>query len=126
MLPGFALFTIGFVILFALLASVNALAKSKQFSAFAALASGKAGSGKRALFFLGCGLLFLGACGTFAGVGMSDADRAKACKEMCVGQGHTSGRIGPASNPDPKRPRPACLCEGGSTHLEVPADSLSY
>jgi hypothetical protein len=126
-LPGLALAAIGFAVLFGLLASVSALAKSKQLSAFGALASGKAGSGKRSLFFFGIAAMALGMCGTFAGVAKSDGERAKACQRTCVERGYGDGRIGPSANPDPKRPGPACTCSGGAsaaTPFELRADEL--
>lgn len=126
MLPGLALFAVGFVVFFVLLASVGALAKSKQFAAIGALASGASGSGKRTLFFISLLLLVTGALGTFAGVAASDGERARACTALCVSRGNISGRIGAATTPDPKRPQPACLCEGGAPSWETPADTLTF
>ncbi len=126
LLPGLVMFGAGFVVLFGLLASVGAMARSKQFSALAALASGAHGGSKRAAFFIGWALLFSGACGTFGGVAKSDAARADACTAWCVSRGHTTGRIGAASNPAPKHPKPACLCEGGATPLEVSVEALVF
>lgn len=126
LLPGVALFATGFVILFALLGSVGALAKSRQFSAMRQLASGVSGSGKRAWFFASLGLLAVGMCGTFAGVARSDVKRARACTALCVSRGHTTGRIGAATHRDPRRPQPACLCEGGAAPFETPVSALVF
>lgn len=126
LLPGLVLFALGFVILFGLLGSVGAMAKSKQFAAMRDLAKGVNGGGKRALFFVSLLLLAIGMCGTFAGVGQSDLQRANACTALCVARGNTTGRIGPATHPDPKRPSPACLCEGGAPNFETPANALEF
>ncbi|MGV3624613.1 MAG: hypothetical protein ACO1OB_27585 [Archangium sp.] len=126
LLPGLVLFALGFVILFGLLGSVGAMAKSKQFAAFRDFAVGQHGGGKRALFFVSLALLAIGMCGTFAGVSRSDYERANACTALCLARGNTTGRIGPSRTPDSKRPRPACLCEGGAEFFETPADSLAF
>ncbi len=126
LLPGLALFFAGFAILFGLLVSVGAMAKSKQFAALGGLASGANGSGKRSLFFVSVALLVGGALGTFAGVAWSDVERAKACTALCLSRGNTSGRIGPATQPAPKHPRPACLCEGGAAPWETSVDALTF
>ncbi len=125
-LPGLALFAAGFVVLFGLLAAVGALAKSKQLPALRGLASGAHGAGKRRLFFVACGLLAVGACGSFAGVARHDARRARACVALCVERGHSSGRIGPASTPAPKHPVPVCRCEGGDAPWEVSVRALGF
>lgn len=120
---------VGFVILFGLLGSVSALAKSKQFSAMGALASGKVGSGKRALFFFAVVSMVIGTCGVFGGVAMSDGDRAKACQRACVDSGYGQGKIGSSAHPDPKRPVAACTCTGGAnaaTPFEIRTDALVF
>jgi hypothetical protein len=128
MAPGLGLAMIGFVLFFVLLGSVGALAKSKQLSALAFMASGKAGGGKRVLLFLAFGLMFFGACGTFAGVARSDGDRARACTQTCAARGYETGRIGkPTQFADPKHPKPACICEKANrVPLEISVDELSF
>lgn len=128
LLPGLALAAVGFVVLFGLLASVSALAKSKQFDAMRALASGHAGPAKRGLFFFSVVAMAFGACGVFGGVAASDGDRARACQRACIDRGYAEGRIGPSAHPDAKRPVPACTCTGGadgSTPFEMRADELA-
>jgi hypothetical protein len=61
------------VIFFYLLASVGALAKSKQFGAMGDLSSGRHGSSKKWLLLLAIGLMFFGVCACFVGVGAHDA-----------------------------------------------------
>jgi len=129
LLPGLAIAAVGFAILFGLLASVAALAKSKQLSAFGTLASGRAGAGRRALFFIALAAMGIGTCGVFGGVARSDGERAKACQRVCVERGYAEGRIGSSAHPDPKRPAAACLCSGGAsggTPFETRADELSF
>lgn len=126
LMPGLGMAAVGFALLFSLLASVSALAKSKQLGAMSALASGGAGQAKRFLFFVAVFAMVLGACGTFAGVARSDGERLKACQRSCRDRGAQDGKIGPSANPDPKHPRPACLCEGGSAVPEIAADDLVF
>lgn len=128
-LPGMVLAGIGFVILFVLLASVDALAKSRQLAAAGHLASGRAGPGKRVLFFIAVALLVVGALLSFAGVAASDARRTRVCTETCIAKGHRRGVIGPSKEKHPQRPSAAafvaCACTGGTAPpVELRADSL--
>ena len=127
--PGLALAALGFIVLFGLLASVSALAKSKQLGALGTIASGQAGGAKRGLFIFAVIAMVAGSCGVFGGVAASDGERAKACSQLCTSSGYAEGRIGAASKPDPKHPSPACICSGGAsaaTPFETPADSLVF
>ncbi|HVH41897.1 MAG TPA: hypothetical protein VM925_06120 [Labilithrix sp.] len=129
LVPGLAIAAVGFAVLFGLLASVSALAKSKQLSALRAIASGREGSGKRALFFFAVAAMTIGSCGVFGGVAKSDGERANACQRMCVARGYAAGRIGRSATPDPKHPKPACTCTGGvtgATPFETSADDLAF
>lgn len=129
LLPGLVVAGFGFLVLFGLLASASALAKSKQLSAIGDIAAGRAGGGKRALLFLAFGMMFFGTCGVFGGVARSDGERAKACVQACTVRGYPGGRIGRPSEPaDPKHPRPACLCDRTEAlaPLEIPADELTF
>ena len=92
LLPGLAIAAFGFIVLFGLLASVRALAKSKQLSALATMASGQAGGRKRALFVLAIGAMGIGSCGVFGGIAKSDAERTTACQRTCVDRGYVDGR----------------------------------
>lgn len=124
---GFGLAAIGFIILFVLLASQGAMAKSRQFAAMGDLAAGRAGSGKRALFFLALLAMFFGTCGVFGGVTAGDAQRRKACETTCKDKGYKSGKIrGSAEKSGGKHAFVACACEGGPDPdpLELKADSL--
>ena len=128
-LPGVVLAGVGFVILFSLVASVGALEKSRQLAALGHLASGRAGSGKRALTFVAIALLFFGSCAAFGGVAASDARRARACLGACAAKGHPSGKIGPSEARHPQKPNAAafvaCKCSGGpGSPVDLPADSL--
>ena len=132
LLPGVLIAGAGFVVLFALLSSVGALAKSKQLSAIGELASGRAGRAKRVMFFLALAAMGLGACGAFAGVSVSDSERRHACERNCKERGYAKGTVGGSSARDAARPSRhafvACACEGGPAPdpLEFPADQLSF
>lgn len=127
--PGLLVAAIGGVLFFALLASVGALAKSKQLGALQAIGSGAAGATKRALLLVAVGAMVLGSCGVFAGVAKSDAERGKACQRTCAERGYASGAIGPATTPDPKHPSVMCKCAGGtnaSNPLEIREAELAF
>lgn len=128
-LPGALIAATGFVIVFSLLASSGALAKSKQLGALAHLASGGGGALRRALLFTAFAMMLVGSCGAFAGVASSDRERARACTAECTRRGHTSGRIGPSRASDPKNAKRAlfvaCVCAGGRDEpLELRASEL--
>lgn len=131
-LPGVALAAIGFVILFGLLASEDALSKSRQFAALGRLGSGRAGGGKRLAFFLALAAMGFGACGAFAGVAASDNARARACERTCKERGYARGSIRGSTAVDPQKPQRhafvACACEGGTSSepLELRADELRF
>jgi hypothetical protein len=130
LLPGAAMATVGFVLLFSVLAGEGALDKRKQIGALLAVSSGKAGRTNQILLMLSLLLMGLGACGLFAGVAASDAARARACVDMCKERGYTKGVIGGSKTMDPKDPKRhafvACTCTGGSnpTPLETRASDL--
>lgn len=127
--PGLLVAAVGFAVLFSLLGSVGALAKSKQIGALRAIAAGDAGSGKRKLLFFALSAMALGTCGVFGGVAKSDGERAAACQHACETRRYALGRIGPAAKPTKGRPGPACLCSGGENAgvpFEMPADDLSF
>jgi hypothetical protein len=131
-LPGVLVAGLGFCLMFGLLASVGALSKSKQLSAFGALLSGRAGTARQLLFFLGIATMALGSCGAFAGVAISDAGRARACEQFCRSRGYARGSLGPSRASDPKYPGRAafvaCTCAGGPAPdpLETRAADLRF
>jgi hypothetical protein len=127
-LPGLAVAGIGFALLFGLLASEGALAKSRQFGATADLISGRAGTTKRLLFAISVLTMGCGLCGTFVGVGRYDDLRRARCVETCTRRGYAKGEIrGSTEMADEKRHAfVACACTGGASPdpLELDADSL--
>ena len=127
--PGGTLFVIGFATLFALLASEGALKRSHQYTALTDLASGRSGPGKRRLFVAAVVILSVGACASMCGVGLSDAQRAKACEETCTERGYARAEI--RGSTAMKKPGVhefvACACSEGPAPdpLELPANDLA-
>jgi hypothetical protein len=113
-LPGLVLFAVGFILLFGLLASQSALAKSKQLSALGHVLGGGAGAGKKGLAILALVLLGLGTCASLAGV--ASKDRA-ACTNYCTKLGYKRALLRDSTERDAKDPKRAafraCACEDG-------------
>jgi len=124
-LIGLALFATSFVLVAGTVFSSGGLSKSAQLGVARELLSGKHGATRRALFLAGLVAFPLGAGLTFFGVARSDRARAVRCDDYCRSLGHPRGRIGAAREKKESRPRPACLCEGGSMEpSEIPADDV--
>lgn len=132
LVPGLVLAAAGFALLFWLLASQQALAKSKQLKALGELTSGRAGQTKRRLSLAALAAMAFGACGTFAGVGANDSARTKACVRSCADRGYETGKIRGSEKQDPaargRHAFVACACERGPAPdpLELRADDLDY
>ncbi|MDX2012461.1 MAG: hypothetical protein SFW67_19850 [Myxococcaceae bacterium] len=119
----------GFALFMVLLFSSGGLAKSEQFRVLGELAAGRHGAPKRLLLFFAVPTVLLGMCTSFAGVAAQDAQVRRQCVARCEKEGFPSGRIGPSSARDEKRPERAafvaCHCEApGRPALELRAASL--
>jgi hypothetical protein len=123
---GAALFGGGFITLFIVLGTQNALAKSRQLEALGRVGSGKAGCGPQIALLCGAMAMGGGACACFAGIAVGDAGRARACKEECIRRGHPTGTIQGSKEKDGGRHKfVACMCSGGSgAPVELRADDL--
>lgn len=128
MIPGLAMFALGFVLVFAVLVKLGAMAKSRQIAALGDALSGRAGGGARFASLLGLALLGVGACTTFAGV--AARDRAE-CEAFCTKRGYAKGVFRDSTARSPKNPERAafraCACEGGppgAPPLEVVATQV--
>ncbi len=134
LLLGAALAMLGAATFMVLMFSSGGGNKANQFRVIGELFRKQHGAGKAVAAKLSLVAIFLGSCTAFVGVGLMDAERAKACEEHCVSLGHEAGvigasRVAPELESDAKAkgqpPGPACLCSGGGRpDTELPASSL--
>lgn len=128
MILGFALFVLGFLLVFVTLAMSGGMARRTQLKVLGELWDGNHGTPKRAAVIAGAGFFLAGAMVMFGGVSASDAERAQACVTRCETEGYESGRIGPNSSRNEDRSTwwVACICEAADKPtLEIPAGSLA-
>lgn len=124
---GAAIAAIGWLTFLGVLFASGGVAKSQQFAAIARLFRGEHGPLRRWLTIGGLLFTAAGACMLFAGVGASDAERARRCRDECAREGYERGVIGPSEERDDRGRASflACTCQGeGREPLELRADSL--